>query len=141
MCHLSLFFSYVHAVAYKVDKHIVLVSVLFYFIKPIANMLKRLSLGDVIDNEGRLTIFIEQLSDGSELLLPRGVPYLQLDDGTLVHFHDKGAELHSYRYLMISFEGTLCKHLHETALSDPGIPDNNDLEEAIGLDLNGRILY
>ena len=141
MCHLSLFFSYVHAVAYKVDKHIVLVSVLFYFIKPIANMLKRLSLGDVIDDEGRLTIFIEQLSDGSELLLPRGVPYLQLDDCTLVHFHDKGAELHSYRYLMISFEGTLCQHLHETALSDPGIPDNNDLEEAIGLDLNGRILY
>ena len=141
MCHLSVILSYVHAVAYKVDKHIVLVSVFFDFMEPIANMLKRLSLGHVVDNEGRLTILIEQFSDGSELLLPSGVPDLQLDDGTVVHFHDKGTKLHSYRYLMISLKGTLCEHLHETALSDPGISDYNDLEEAIRLDLYCRILY
>lgn len=89
MCHLSVILSYVHTVAYQVDKHIVLVSVLFDFMKPIANMIKRLSLGHVIDNKGRLTILIEQFGDGSELLLPSGVPYLQLDNCSLVHFHHK----------------------------------------------------
>jgi hypothetical protein len=39
------------------------------------------------------------------MLLPCDVPDLQLDDGTLVHFHHTGAELHSYGYLIIGFEG------------------------------------
>ncbi len=49
------------------------------------NVLKALAIVDVIDQEDALCALVVGASDGSESLLPRGVPDLQLDAFVLQH--------------------------------------------------------
>jgi len=58
-----------------------------------------------------------------------------------VQAHGEGAELHPYGYLMIRFESTLGKHLHQATLADAGIPDDYNLELSVSLELHIRVLF
>jgi hypothetical protein len=97
----------VYSVPHKVDQHIILISVFLNLMQPVANMVEGLSFIDIVNYECCLTIFVEELCDGAELLLPCGVPNLQLNYRTAVHLHDERSEFHSNRDLMIRFECAL----------------------------------
>lgn len=108
----------VDPVACKVDHHVLLVSVLFDLLQPFRHALKGVLLRHVIHDYRGLTVLIKVPRDGSELLLPRRVPNLQLDAYLPVDAHHEGAKLDADSNLMVAFEGGLCEALHETALAD-----------------------
>ena len=107
----------VDAVARKVDHHVLLVSVLFNLLEPARHILKGVFLRHVIDDYRCLAVLVEVLRDAAELLLPSGVPNLELDGHSLVDAHHEGAELDADSYIMVAFEGSLGEPLHETALA------------------------
>lgn len=141
LCHLPQILPEVNTIANQVDEHIVSVHVFFDFMKPIANMLERVFLCDIIDDQSGLAIFVEVFGDGPELFLPGCVPNLQLDNGFAIDPHNERAKLHAYGDLMIGFESALCEHLHQAALADAGIPDDNHFEEAVRVNLLVWVLF
>jgi hypothetical protein len=108
--------------------------------KPVAYMIEGVLFVDIVNDQCGLTVFIEQFGDWSELFLPGRVPDLQFDDSLPVHFDHIRSKFDPDSDLMIRFESPLSEHLHQAALADAGIPNNNHFEQRIWLDFHRGIL-
>ena len=127
------YFREINPVTHKVDKHVILVSVLFDLIEPRADILEWLPLRHIVHHDRRLTIFVEEFRYWPELFLAGSVPNLQFNDCFPVDLHYESAKFNTNGDLVVVLENSLGQRLHETTLAHSWVSNDDDLKETVWL--------
>mmetsp|Transcript_86527 Transcript_86527/g.220495 ORF Transcript_86527/g.220495 Transcript_86527/m.220495 type:complete len:276 (+) Transcript_86527:3-830(+) len=100
--------------------------------KPIDEVVVRVSVGDVVDDQGTGSAAVIAPRDRPIPFLPGGVPNLEFD-APATDLDDFGTELHTDGVGGALLEFILDELMEQTGLSSTSIANNNELEEVIVL--------
>ena len=99
-------------------------------IQPVLNMRKSFLPRYIIHQKRTNSTPVIRPRNGPEILLPRSIPYLQLN-GLILHRNGLGPELNSDRYIMGSTCLALYKLKHNTGLTNSSVTNDNKLEQVV----------